>query len=83
MCEDIKNTGYWHHINLRKKDLDLPKPDIPVLFAEYNSELKVFYKFVGYITKNNWLIYPTGKKNQISETKSKLYWGELPEDPEI
>lgn len=83
MAEYIDIPDFWHHINLRKKVLDLPELDKSVLFAEYNSELKSFHKFVGYITKDNWLTYQTGRKKMISDTKSKLYWSELPEDPEV
>lgn len=79
----IEMPDFWHHINLRKKELDLPAIDLPILFAEYNSERKVFHKFVGYITENNWLAYQTGRMKHISKTKSKLYWRELPSDPEI
>lgn len=83
MSEYIEVPDFWHHINLRKKKLDLPTLDKQVLFAEYNSDLKVFHKFVGYIAKDNWLVYQTGRIKRINETKSKLYWSELPEDPEV
>ena len=45
----------WHHINLRKKVLDLPEVEKGVLFAEYNSDLKVFYKFIGRINKHGYI----------------------------
>lgn len=73
--------GDWHHINLRKKIVDLPLVDSRVLFAEYNSELKVFFKFVGCLNKHNYIEYPSGKWILLPDTKSKFYWCELPEDP--
>lgn len=82
MIEYIEVPSFWHHINLRKK-LDTPEVNKSVLFAEYNSDLKAFYKFVGYITKYGWIVYPNGKRIDIKKTKSKIWWSELPEDPEI
>lgn len=83
MVEYVEMPDFWHHINLRKKKLDLPEIDVPVLFAEYNNERKKFHKFVGYINKDNWIVYQTGRMEQINKSKSKLYWCELPSDPEI
>ena len=83
MAEYIEFPDFWHHINLRKKKIDLPDVDKGVLFAEYNKDLKVFYKFVGHINKQDYVEYPSGKWIKVSDTKSKLYWSELPEDPDI
>lgn len=82
MAEYIEIPDFWHHINLRKKQLDLSEIDKRVLFAEYNSKYG-FFKFVGHIAKDNWVVYPSGRMKKVSDTKSKLWWSELPEDPEI
>lgn len=75
--------GDWHHINLRKKKLDLPELNNGVLFAEYNSDLKAFYKFVGCVNKDGYIEYQSGRWKKTSDTKSKFYWRELPGDPDI
>ncbi len=74
---------HWHHINLKKKELDLPDVEKVVLFAKYNSDLKVFFKFVGFVNKDGYIEYQSGTWKKISETKSRFYWRELPEDPVV
>ncbi len=81
VCVDSRD--YWHHINLRKKELDLPNLGREVLFAQYNSDLKAFFKFVGCINKDGYIEYQSGTWKKISDTKSKFYWRELPEDPVV
>lgn len=81
--EYIDIPDFWRHINLRKKKKDIPDIGVDVLFAEYSSEHKCFYKFVGRLNKQGYIEYPSGKWKLLKDTGSKLYWSILPCDPDI